>query len=62
MKGIRVISRLNRMIQHSILIRQILASERKLSASTGQEQKKYELELLAFRQQVRLLDNHLPHY
>ena len=58
MTGMKILPRLKKIIQRSNLIRQISVSERKLSASTGQKSKEYELELLAFRQQVRLLDNH----
>ena len=55
----RILLLLTRTFRRSSLISQIRATERKLSASTGQESKKYELELIAFRQQIRLLDSHL---
>ena len=44
-------------IRKSKLIRQIETSKRRLMKSSSEDAIKYELELIAFRQQMRLLDN-----
>ncbi len=51
-----VFRRLNRSFQRSTLIRNIEVSKRRLLKASDDEKIKYELELLAFRQQIRLLD------
>ena len=51
-----VFRRLNRSFQRSTLIRNIEVSKRRMLKASDDEKIKYELELLAFRQQIRLLD------
>ena len=59
-KGItdmKVFRHLGRSFRRSSLIRSIEVSKRKMLRASDAEKIKYELELMAFRKQIRLLDN-----
>jgi hypothetical protein len=57
---VNVVRRLNLTFKRSGLIRNIETSKRKLLKASDEEKIRYELELKAYRQQVRLLDG-MPH-
>ena len=53
----KILSSFSNAIRKSNLISQIENSKRKLIKSSTEEAIKYELELIALRQQMRLIDN-----
>jgi hypothetical protein len=54
----KFLSRFKHLFQRSAILHNIEVAKRKMLKASDREQIKYELELMAFRQQIRLMDGH----